>query len=59
MREVSDYTRVPVETLRYWRQTGKGPQSFRMSARRVVYARADVERWIEEQRAAERDRVER
>lgn len=49
--EVSERTRVPVATLRYWRHTGQGPHSFRVGAR-VVYKAADVESWLEAQYAA-------
>jgi DNA-binding transcriptional MerR regulator len=46
--EVAELTRVPLATLRYWRQIGKGPKSFRLG-NRVVYKRADIEAWIEQQ----------
>mgnify|MGYP002355399842 CR=1 FL=1 len=46
--EVSAKCRVPEPTLRWWRHVGTGPKSFRLG-RRVVYKRADVEAWIEEQ----------
>lgn len=49
--EVSERTRVPQETLRYWRHRGQGPRSFKLG-RRVVYDEADVEQWIREQRTA-------
>ncbi len=49
--EVSEMTRVPAATLRYWRWKGDaGPQSFKMGPKRVVYREADVLAWIEEQR---------
>lgn len=49
-REVSEKIRVPLETLRYWRYLDRGPRSFKLG-RRVLYARADVERWIADARA--------
>lgn len=50
LKEVADWTRVPVDTLRYWRSAGHdGPTSFRLG-RRVVYMRDDVESWIESHR---------
>lgn len=49
--EVSERTRVPLATLRYWRHKGIGPRSFRVGAR-VVYKASDVERWLDEQYAA-------
>lgn len=48
-QEVGEALRTPVETVRYWRHVGKGPQSFKLG-RRVLYARADVEAWIAEAR---------
>jgi Helix-turn-helix domain len=49
--EVGDWIRTPVETLRYWRSHGLGPRSVKFG-RRVLYARADVEKWIAEVREA-------
>ena len=46
--EVSIKTRIPEATLRWMRHVGTGPKSFKLG-RRVVYKRADVEAWIEEQ----------
>lgn len=45
--EVSALTRVPAETLRYyrWRGRGEGPISFKIG-RTIVYERADVDAWI-------------
>jgi DNA-binding transcriptional MerR regulator len=48
--EVSEKTRVPEATLRYWRHLGKGPKSFR-NGKRVMYLEADVDAWLEEQRS--------
>ena len=46
--EVSQITRMPVPTLRYWRATKSGgPKSARLGGR-VVYRRSDVEQWINE-----------
>lgn len=51
--EVSGATRVPVNTLRYYRSIGKGgPKHFKLG-RRVLYARSDVEAWIDAARNAE------
>lgn len=53
MEEVSERTRLPVATLRFYRsRSGKGPQSARVGAR-VLYREADVEAWIEQQFAAD------
>ena len=48
--EVSELTGVPMATLRYWRHRGIGPTSYTLGPRRVVYDRAVVEAWIDEQR---------
>lgn len=47
-KQVSEWTGVPVGTLRYWRHANEGPPSFCLG-RRVVYRRDQVERWIETQ----------
>lgn len=45
--EVAEWLRTPAETIRYWRHVGRGPKSFKFpGARRVLYARSDVEAWI-------------
>jgi excisionase family DNA binding protein len=44
--EVADWLRASPETIRYWRNTGSGPKSFKVG-RRVLYDRADVEAFIE------------
>lgn len=46
--EVSSATRIPEATLRWLRHMSRGPRSFKVG-RRVVYKRADVEAWLEEQ----------
>lgn len=48
INEVAAYLRLPVSTLRYWRSTGQGPAS-RKVGRRVMYTRADVHAWLDEQ----------
>ncbi|MBB4856272.1 putative DNA-binding transcriptional regulator AlpA [Mycobacteroides chelonae] len=50
-QEVSAMTGLPKGTLRYFRSTNQGPASFTLG-RRVVYRRAEVERWIAEQEQA-------
>ena len=47
--DVSAMTRVAVATLRYWRHTGGvvGPPSVKLG-RRVMYRRAEVEKWLRE-----------
>lgn len=48
IREVHALTTIPVSTLRYLRNEGKGPRSFKLAGR-IVYKRQDVLDWIEEQ----------
>lgn len=48
--EVAAILRAPEASVRYWRHLGKGPASFKVG-RRVLYERADVERFIAEARA--------
>lgn len=51
--QVSELTKIPEATLRYYRYLGdRGPKSFKIG-RRVMYRRADVDAWIEEQYNAE------
>jgi excisionase family DNA binding protein len=50
--EAATYLRTPVATLRYWRQLGTGPQSFRVG-RRVMFRREDVEGWLTQRLEAE------
>ncbi len=50
--EAAEVLRAPVATLRYWRQLGIGPRSFRLG-RRVLYRRDDLHAWI----AAQRERA--
>lgn len=50
--QVSEEYGVPEATLRYWRHRGEGgPPSFRLG-RRVVYRRAEVDRWLSAQESA-------
>lgn len=48
--EVSEISRIPEETLRYYRARNLGPKSFKLG-RRVLYAREDVDAWIAAARA--------
>lgn len=48
--EVAEMTGVPIDTLRYWRATGKGgPASFKVG-RRIAYDLDAVTAWLDEQR---------
>lgn len=51
IEEVSDWTRLPVATLRFKRSRGEGPPSLKLG-RRVLYRYEAVEAWIESQAAA-------
>jgi len=48
--EVAELVRTPVESVRYWRHVGKGPQSFKVG-RRVLYDCEDVKAWLEHAKA--------
>jgi DNA-binding transcriptional MerR regulator len=54
--EVADLCRTSPETVRYWRHIQNGPASFKVG-RRVLYASADVETWLEGLRAGARHSV--
>jgi hypothetical protein len=51
LREISERTGIPYETLRHYRRTGTelGPYLFRLG-RNVVCEERDLDSWIEEQR---------
>lgn len=48
VREASEIAHTSPATLRYWRHAGSGPRSFKIG-RRVMYKRADVEQWLQQQ----------
>ena len=50
LAEVSERTRVPLATLRFWRsmEPGKGPKTFKIGGR-VVAKASDVDAWIDAQ----------
>jgi hypothetical protein len=58
LAEASAYLRTPVQTLRYWRQVGKGPRSMKIGAS-VMYRQSDLDAYIERQAAALRPEVVR
>lgn len=54
--EVARIARTSPSTVRFWRHQGKGgPEGF-VVGRRVLYPRADVERWLKGLREADRAR---
>lgn len=48
IEEVSEWTGVPENTLRFWRHEKRGPKSAKLG-RRVVYRESDVQAWLDEQ----------
>jgi predicted DNA-binding transcriptional regulator AlpA len=52
MHEVSEKTRIPIDSLRFMRQFGTGPPSFRLG-KRVVYPERQLMQWIHDRQAAE------
>lgn len=53
LTETAEILRVPVNTLRWWRQFGTGPSFFKMG-RRLVTTVGDVRGYIRQQRLADR-----
>lgn len=52
IKEVSAKTGIPEATLRYYRHLGdRGPKSWTIGGRRVVYYEDDVDAWIAAQYA--------
>lgn len=46
IEEVSEETRIPVNTLRFYRHKGAGPQFAKLGGR-LMAKRTDVEEWID------------
>jgi len=51
--EVAEITRIPANTLRWYRHAGRGPESYRLGSR-VVYPRAALIEWMQQQKDATR-----
>lgn len=51
LKQIEDTTGIPVNTLRSWRSSGEGFQTFRLGGRVVAYE-DDVWAWVESQYAA-------
>jgi excisionase family DNA binding protein len=49
--ELSEWLRVPKQTVYRWRTRGGGPSAYRVG-RHVRYAVSDVEQWLQERRSA-------
>lgn len=45
-KELSQWLRVSIGTLRYWRSEGRGPR-YRKVGQLVRYAPSDVKNWLE------------
>ncbi|MCD2153438.1 helix-turn-helix domain-containing protein [Rhodococcus cerastii] len=50
--QVEEMTGIPAGTLRYWRATNQGPASFALTAKKIVYRRSELEKWIATREAA-------
>jgi predicted DNA-binding transcriptional regulator AlpA len=50
--QTAQYTQLSKQTLRNKRSVGEGPRSFRLGGS-LRYYRADVLRWVEEERASD------
>jgi hypothetical protein len=53
LSEVAEILKVPINTLRWWRQIGTGPDFFKIG-RHLVTTVGDVRKFIREQRRAQR-----
>jgi predicted site-specific integrase-resolvase len=51
--QVADRYQISPDTLKEWRYRGRGPKYIRIG-KRVRYREADLERWEQEQEAANR-----
>jgi Helix-turn-helix domain len=49
LSEAAEILRMPINTLRWWRQTGNGPEFFKIG-RHLVTTVGDLRRYIREQR---------
>lgn len=56
MPEVAEITRCSIDTLRWYRTRGIGPECGRVG-RRVMYRESAVIAWIDEQMTADRPRT--
>lgn len=50
-REAAEYLGVAESTLRTWRHTHTGPQSYRLGVK-VLYDRADLDDWLAAEKAS-------
>jgi hypothetical protein len=51
-RQAAEFLGIPEPTLRWFRHRGdRGPRSYSLTARHVVYDLADLQSWADEQKA--------
>lgn len=50
IEDAAEITGVPIPTLRWYRAKNQGPKSYRVAGR-VVYDLADLDKWLDEQKA--------
>jgi predicted DNA-binding transcriptional regulator AlpA len=50
-RQAAEYLGISEATLRWWRHRGdRGPKSYALSARNVVYDLADLDTWADQRK---------
>ena len=54
-REAADFLRVGMSTLERYTREGRGPRPIHLSARRVVYRKADLVNWVNSCEAQEKE----
>ena len=51
-KQAAEYIGISEPTLRWWRHRGdRGPRSYALSARNVVYDLADLDAWADQRKA--------
>ncbi len=51
-KQAAEYLGIPEATLRWYRSKDRGPRSYALGKRHVVYDLADLQAWEDEQKAA-------
>ena len=52
LEEVAEFCRLSVSTLRWLRHRNEGPPAFKLG-RRLVFRRAEVQKWVREREQAQ------